>query len=216
MRRLRISRSRKEAAVKVKVGVGLVLVGTCLAWAPVANAQGTPSGERTLGQSSIEPAYDDMTGKLIYLLTPLGVSNPVKSNAKAAAPLYLIVYPTSAGAAVGPMNCQHAGGDNCPDHGPEIAGAAAFFQPSVYGDGVWGHDHLVDAPGGSEFNVAWEVHVLLFTNSDAANTHVTTEDEMDTLLESGDLVDTFIATTFNCSVVPAATYKRGTPVTPLD
>jgi hypothetical protein len=57
-----------------------MLLVACLAWAPGAYAQGTPSGERTLGQSSIEPAYDDMTGHLIYLLTPLGVSNPVKSN----------------------------------------------------------------------------------------------------------------------------------------
>lgn len=201
--------------MKIKVGGGFVLLAACLAWVPGAYAQGTPSGERILGQSSIEPAYDDMTGHLIYLLTPLGVSNPVTSNPKASAPLYLIVYPSSAGSTVGPMNCQHEGGDNCPDHGPRIAGAAAAFQPTVYSAGVWGHDHLVDAPGGSDFNVAWEVHVLLFTNSTAALTHVTTEEEMNTLLESGDLVDTFSPTTFNCSVVPAVTYNRGTPVTPV-
>jgi hypothetical protein len=203
--------------MKLNFGIALVIWIVCVWVAPHVNAAGTPSGERTLGQTTIEPAYDDMTGNLIYLLTPNHVANPVNSNPRASAPLYLIVYPNSSADSVGAMNCQHEGGDNCPDHGPEIAGAAMGINPNgVYTDGVWGHDHLVDAPGGSEFNVAWEVHVLLFTNSIAANTHVTTEDEMDALLASHDLIDTFVPTTFNCSVTSAATYNRATPVTPVD
>ena len=115
------------------------------------------------------------------------------------------------------MNCAHDGGDNCPDHGPGIAGAAAAIMPGVYSQGVWGHDHLVDAPGGSEFNIAWQVHLLLFTSTAAANTHITTEEEMDDAIERGDLVDAVPdVTVFNCNVVSSATYNRATPVTPVD
>jgi len=189
-------------------------LGAALTLAPRASAADIPSGEVQLGQSYIEPAYDDMTGNMIFLLTPLGVPSPSKANQHAVAPLYLIVYPMSAGGFVGTMNCNHAGGDNCPDHGPEIAGAAmALDQHGVYAGGVWGHDHLVDAPGGSEFNVAWQVHVLLFTSAAAANHHITTEEEMDAAMEAGDLVDAIPdVTVFNCNVVPEKVWDRGKPL----
>jgi len=203
--------------MKTRLAVVSAVMLLCTALAPRTYAQGLPTGEVQLGRSFIEPAYDDATGDMIFLLTPLGAPFPVKANHHAVSPLYLIVYPTSAGGFVGTMNCMHPGGDNCPDHGPEIAGAAAAIMPSVYGAGVWGHDHLVDAPGGSEFNVAWEVHLLLFTNSAAANTHITTEEEMDHALDAGDLIDAVPSVTiFNCSVVPARTFNRGTPVPPVD
>lgn len=73
------------------------------------------------------------------------------------------------------MNCAYEGMDNCPSHGPQIAGLAQTIMSSVYGGGVWGHDHIMAGPGGSEFNVAWQLVVLLFTNATAANTHITTE-----------------------------------------
>ena len=47
--------------------------------------------------------------------------------------------------------------------------------PAVYGSdptAVLGHDHVGDAPGGADFNVAWEVVEVLFTNSAAADTRV--------------------------------------------
>jgi hypothetical protein len=47
--------------------------------------------------------------------------------------------------------------------------------PGVYGDWVVGHDHLMAGPGsGGDFNVGWVPTLILFTNSAAANTHVTT------------------------------------------
>ena len=204
--------------MKTRLAVVSAVMLLCTALAPRAFAQGLPTGEVQLGRSFIEPAYDDMTGDMIFLLTPLGAPFPVNANHHAVSPLYLIVYPTSAGGFVGTMNCMHPGGDNCPDHGPEIAGAAAAIMPAgVYGAGVWGHDHLVDAPGGSEFNVAWQVHLLLFTNAAAANTHITTEEEMDAALDAGDLIDAVPdVTIFNCSVVSARTFNRGTPVPPVD
>jgi hypothetical protein len=132
--------------MKTRLAIAFAVMVLCTMVAPRAYAQDIPTGEVQLGKSFIEPAYDDMTGDMIFLLTPLGAPFPVNANHHAVSPLYLIVYPTSAGGFVGTMNCMHPGGDNCPDHGPEIAGAAAAIMPAVYGQGVWGHDHLVDAP----------------------------------------------------------------------
>ena len=81
-----------------------------------------PSGERQLGRTVIEPAYDDRNGNIIYLSTPIGAPFPSKSNPKAWSPLYLVEYPNSASAFAGTMNCAHQPADNCPDHGPGIAG----------------------------------------------------------------------------------------------
>jgi hypothetical protein len=176
-----------------------------------------PSGERQLGRTVIEPAYDDRNGDIIYLSTPIGAPFPSKSNPKAASPLYLVEYPNSASAFVGTMNCAHQPADNCADHGPGIAQFAASMFPSVYGppdgSGVWGHDHLVDGPGGSEFNVSWQVHLIFFTNEAASHTHVVTDAQVDALLASGDAVD-IPDVTFQCAVVGGATYRRATPLPP--
>ena len=83
------------------VRIGLVLaLAAVAAVAPVAgSAAAVPSGERVLGNASIEPAYDDYNGAFTYLLTPnrlapLGANNPInKVNNHAVAPLYLVVYP---------------------------------------------------------------------------------------------------------------------------
>lgn len=174
---------------------------------------GSPTGERLLGRTVIEPAYDDRTGTLVYLSTPIGAPFPSKANHHAVSPLYLVVYPDSAAESVGLMNCMHEGGDNCADHGPGVADAAASIMPSVYGGGVWGHDHLVDGPGGSDFNIAWQVVIVLFTNAEAANTHVTTDAQVEELVKSGDAI-LIPDVTFNCSVVSAATYARATPLPP--
>jgi len=205
--------------MKTRLAVVSAVMVLTVALAPRAYAQDIPSGEVQLGKSYIEPAYDDMTGNMIFLLTPLGAPFPSKANHHAVSPLYLIVYPTSAGPSVGTMNCNHAGGDNCPDHGPGIADAAMspLDKYGVYAGGVWGHDHLVDAPGGSEFNVAWQVHLMLFTNAAAANHHITTEEEMDTAIDNGDLVDVLPdVTVFNCNVVPQRVWDRGTPLPPVN
>jgi hypothetical protein len=176
-----------------------------------------PSGERLLGRTVLEPAYDDRNGSIIYLSTPIGAPFPSKSNPKAWSPLYLVEYPNSASASVGTMNCAHQPQDNCADHGPGIAQFAAQMFPGVYGpsdgSGVWGHDHLVDGPGGTEFNVSWQVHLIFFTNAAAAQTHVTTDAQVDALLDNGDAID-IPDVVFQCAVVSGATYEHATPLPP--
>jgi len=175
-----------------------------------------PSGERQLGQTIIEPGYDDRNGNLIYVMTPIHTPFPSKANHNAVSPLYLIVYPMSAAQAVGTMSCAYNNGanDNCPDHGKLFADMAQDTIPAVYGAGVWGHDHVMDGPGGSEFNVTWQIVVVLFTNSQAANTHITTEKQLDDAIDAGDVMTFDTPVIFHCNLVSAATYKRATPLGP--
>ncbi len=182
--------------------------------APMARADGSlPSGENMVGQSTVEPAYNDMNGNIIYLLTPINAPFPVVSNPTASAPLYLVVYP--AGSGVGTLNCMGVPG-NCPDHDGLIAGVATTIMPSVYGTNpslVPGHDHLVAAPGsGGDFNIAWHVWIILFTNAPAATQHITTLDGVTQVLTSGDAIKVDAGFAFMCAVVPAAVYNHGTPV----
>ncbi len=182
-----------------------------------------PTGENALGQSLIEPAYNDAAnGGLVYLLTP---SNPpIYSNSHNTAPLYVIMYPTSAASSIGTVNCQHQPMDNCPDHGPLVAAIAKGVlpgfpdpgEPAVYGGGVWGHDHILAAPAsGGDFNIDWLPIEVLFTNTAAATEHITTLAQLREAEADGDAREIPLPpATFHCSVVPAATYNSGTPVTP--
>jgi len=189
-----------------------------------AGASSLPSGERLVGGTAshggtvVEPVYDDMTGLIRYGSTPRGAPNPVNSNPVAAAPFYLPVYP--AGSTVGvTLNCQDVPAENCPDHGPAVAGLAQALEPGVYGGGVIGHDHLMAGPGShGDFNVAWVPTLVLFTNSAAANTHITTLAQLNAMIASGDVktvpldgTNGFPNLTFHCSVVSAAAYARGVP-----
>lgn len=204
--------------VVIGLAAALALGGRVTAARSVAVSD--PSGgERLLGQTVIEPAYDDGSGEVIYLMTPIGAPIPSKSNSNAVSPLYLVVYPNSAAPFVGPMNCAHQPNDDCPTHGPGTSIDSALAIPSVYGppdgSGVWGHDHLVDAPGGREFNVAWEVVVILFTSSVAARPHITTDAQIDAFVDSGRAIRIDTGFVFNCNVVSAATYRRATPLPPV-
>jgi len=176
---------------------------------PVA-ASGIPTGETQLGTSLIEPAYNDITGNIIYLLTPEKSPFPTHTSNSAVAPLWLVEYPT--GSTVGTLNCMGVPG-NCPDHDGAVAGAAAGIMPSVYGAGTIGHDHLVAPPGHQgDFNIAWEVVEVLFTNKAAANTHLTTLAAVNTAIASGNAISVDLGFAFHCSVVPASAYNAGTPV----
>lgn len=179
----------------------------------VVQSSSLPSGERLLGQSLIEPAYNDVTGTLTYLLTPIKSPFPTHTSSRAVAPLYLVEYPP--GTTVGTMNCMGVPG-NCPDHDAEVAAAATSIMPSVYGTDptlVPGHDHLVATPAsGGDFNVAWEVIEVLFTNAAAANTQLTTEAAIDAAVARGDAIEVDLGFAFHCSVVPARVYYNGTPV----
>ena len=193
-------------------------------WALPAAAASAPSGERLVGGTAanggtvVEPVYDDMTGQIRYVSTPRGAPNPVKSNPVASAPFYLPVYP--AGSTVGvTLNCQDVPAENCPDHGPAVAGLARALEPGVYGGGVIGHDHLMAGPGsGGDFNVAWVPTLVLFTTSAAAGTHITTLSQLNAMVRQGSVIEVrldgtngFPNLTFHCSVVSAAAYARGVP-----
>jgi hypothetical protein len=196
--------------VTVVVGAAVALSGTlALAYVDL------PSGERQLANSILEPAYDDTTGNIIFVKTPMG-PDPSNVDDTAVSPLYLVVYPNSAAPFVGTMNCAHLGGDNCPDHGPAISQLAAsqfaFYGPAD-GSGVWGHDHLVVGTGGAGFNVVREIHVVLFTTEAASHQHVVTADQVLQLLASGEARDTVIGR-IHASVVSAASYQKATPLVP--
>ncbi|MDE3024434.1 MAG: hypothetical protein KGI93_02570 [Acidobacteriota bacterium] len=195
------------------------LVGLVVASA--VSATSAPSGEVTYGNSSfdvntqtfvggggtIEPAYDDTTGTLVYLQTPNHAFVHPPADAKNVAPLYLVVYPAGS---IDPasLNCAHLPADNCPDHGNIVAGAAEAINATVYGRGVAGHDHLVGiASTGGDFNIVWEPVLVLF-NSTAAVHHITTLGD----LASSDVTEIPLpALDFHCSSVSAAAYDRGTP-----
>jgi hypothetical protein len=186
-------------ALSVAFGVSSVAAGSL------------PSGERINGQSSIEPVYNDATGTIAYVATPMHVANPVHANPRSWAPIYLPVYPV--GSTVdATLNCM--GVLNCPDHAGLVAGAAAQIMPSVYGGGVIGHDHLLAVPGGGgDFNIAWQPVLVLFTNKAAANEHITTLAQITAAVGRGDAIEIWTqGLTFHCSVVPAVVYWNGTPV----
>ncbi len=189
-----------------------------LAAAAVAGgAASTPSGERALGQSVSEPVYnDENAGQIGYILYPTHAPDPVKANQTAWAPFYLVVYPVGSTAASTYL-CMHTPVENCPTHGDAIAQFAQAMESQVYGVGVVGHDHLMDFPGGSQFNIAWEPIVVLFTPKGAAdgatNDHILTDAQISAAVASGNAVEFKLPSlTFTCAWVPAAVYNRGTPL----
>jgi hypothetical protein len=220
-----------SAATAVVLVAAFGLVG-----ALPASATGVPSGERMYGNATfdaasghfvggggaIEPAYDDTTGTLVYIQTPNGPHvhpanhiDPATSLPKNVAPIYLPMYPVGSGIDPASLNCAHVPADNCPDHGPEVAGAAMSIEPSVYGAGVIGHDHLLGiANSGGDFNVLWEPVLVLFTSVDASKTHITTLAQIKAA-EAADPPQAFEVpippATFHCSVVSAAAFNRATP-----
>jgi hypothetical protein len=196
----------------------LAAVALTLALAVPGHAESLPSGERVFGNVTIEPAYDAAhAGQLIYLLTPNKTPNPVNANPRSWAPIYLPIYPAGSTAAT-TFNCDHTPIDNCPDHGNLVADAAQQISAakgfgSVYAHGVLGHDHVADAPGGDDFNIAWEPVLVLFTSAAAANQHLLTDAAILNAAANGTVVLVPSPNlTFHCSVVSAATYNHGTPV----
>jgi hypothetical protein len=175
-----------------------------------ADASSIPSGERVVGQSVLEPVYnDEQAGTIGFVSTPMHA--PMHANPNSWAPFYAPVYPV--GSAVGTLLCQHVPVDNCADHGPQIAAAAASIEPSVYGSGVLGHDHLMDFPGGSDFNVAWEPILVLFTSKTASNEHLVTDAQISAAVARGDAIEIPVpALTFQCEAVSASVYALGTPL----
>ena len=178
------------------------------------------SGQFVGGGGTIEPAYDDTTGTLVYLQTPNGPKEPVNTAnhidpatglPKNVAPIYLPVYPVGSGIDPASLNCAHVPADNCPDHGPEIA--ANIAGDPVYAGGVLGHDHLVGiAKTGGDFNVLWEPVLVLFTSVDPHQTRITTLAQIKTAEAANLAFEVPLPQlTFHCSVVSAAAYDKATP-----
>jgi len=182
-------------------------------------ADSTPSGQRVLGQSVLEPVYnDENAGQIGYIKQPEDAPQPVLANPVAWAPFYLVVYPVGSTASTTYL-CMHLPVDNCPTHGPGIASLAQTIEPAVYAGGVVGHDHLMDFPGGPDFNIAWEPIVVLFTPKGAAdgatNEHVLTDAQISALVANGDAIKVPRPTrTFICASVPESVYDIATPAAP--
>jgi hypothetical protein len=197
--------------------VAITFVATVPPIPAVANP--LPTGAVQLGQGVAEPAYNALDGTLAYLLIPNKV--PEKANNRTVAPLYLVMYPTSVAGVIGTVSCQHQPMDNCPDHGPGLADLAMTTANDVYGDGVWGHDHLLVAPpapplSGGDFSVTWLPVVVLFTNPEAASNHITTLSQLNAALAAGDIETIALPPgTFHGNPVSEATYNQGTPVPPV-
>jgi hypothetical protein len=96
-------------------------------------------------------------------------------------------------------------------HGNGIAALAQARESGVYGAGVVGHDHLMDFPGGPDFNIAWEPIVVLFTNSAAAE-HILTDAQISAAVSSGNATEVPLpGRTFICASVPATVYNLAKP-----
>ncbi len=184
------------------------------------------SGQRVLGQSVIEPAVNDFNGTTVFLLTPShvpGVPFPSVSNPRAAAPMYLPVYPSTSTVDPStldcqPTNCDHVnvlpfpapgypnGGPTCVQYGFP-AGACAL---------LLGHDHLIGVPPTGDFNIAWNVILVVFTPKGladgASNQRVTTLAGIRQLEANGEAFEAPSGITFNCSLTPERTYLMGTPL----
>jgi hypothetical protein len=200
----------------------LAAAASFVLWAVAAvpsAADSIPSGTRTLAQNSLEPVYnDEQAGQIGYIMRPEHTAQPVNSNPTAWAPFYLVIYPVGSTAASTYL-CMHLPVDNCPSHGPGVAAFAQATYPTVYGAGVIGHDHLMDFPGGSDFNIAWEPMFVLFTPQGAAdgaiNEHVLTDAQIDALVANGDArVFPRPTRTFICASVPERLYDMATPDVP--
>jgi len=180
----------------------LLFGGLLLGLTSSSNAQITwYSGQRAYGQVTVEPAIDYVRGNEIFLHTPDNAPMPSHAAQRAHAPLYLVLYPTASTLAANTLNCQP---DNC-DH------VQTFAYP------LKGHDHLVGVPHTGDFNVAWAVVLIAFTEQGfadgAINNRILTLDQLNKALGVGDVVPIGPVTTFNCSITSAATYLLGTALT---
>lgn len=183
--------------------------------APVAS----PTGERKLGDATLETGYDGSTGNVIYTQ---GTTPPASAGKPTVAPLWLVVYPPGSTVTSGGthLNCEGVPG-NCPDHDALVAGVVTRAQPAVYGSdstAVPGHDHVYGASGvqAGFDNVTWEINVVAFTpkakTDGAINTHLTTEAEIQKAKEAGDVQTIDAHASIHASMVPDSTYAKGTPV----
>ena len=237
--------------VRIASVIGLLATFGGLANPVMSSASSTPSGQVMIGSTtltipsnggypyftggggSVEPAYNDANGSLLYLLTPTKTnvqlsSKIVQDSTDIAfpfphpvnvAPLFLPVYPTSSGIDPATLNCAHVPADNCPDHGPAVSDAVQFgIDPGIYGAGVIGHDHLIGvAATKGDWNIIWEPVLVLFAPTAAgaaaaASQHITTLQQLTDDLNAGLVFEVPLPTLdFHCGIVSASLYAHGTP-----
>src|SRR5215469_13971270 len=156
-------KQRTLAPLSLLAAAAASVVLPALAAVP-AGADSLPSGQRFLGQSVLQPVYnDEQAGEIGFIKQPLNVAQPVNANMAAWDPFYVVVYPVSSTVPkTTTLQCQHLPVDNCPTNGNAIATFAINKEPAVYGAGVAGRDHLMDFPGGPDFNANWEPIIVLF------------------------------------------------------
>jgi hypothetical protein len=176
----------------------------------------------------VESAYNTNNGTLVFLLTPAPKQKGAPDDnenaaAKSAgvAPLYIVVYPSSVSGVIGTVNCQHQPADNCPDHGPIFAGLAESTVPSVYGNGVWGHDHIGPFPATlksgepQHVNITWVPVAVMFTTLEAASNHITTIEQLRAAENAGQVKEVVLwDAAFDAFQTTMNFYLKGTPVTP--
>ncbi|HEX9121908.1 MAG TPA: hypothetical protein VF984_00885 [Actinomycetota bacterium] len=190
-------------------------LGLVAAASPAA-AAAVPSGERALGQATVEPFYNaEQAGQIGYLLAPSKAKGYKANQIHAWAPIYLPVYPVGSTAAPDGLICTHTPVENCPTHGDAVAAAAMALEPGVYGGGVLGHDHVMDFPGGDDFHIAWEPILVLFTDSTLVDTHLLTDAQIEDAVDSGHArLVPVPQLTFVCAVVSQSVYDQATPLVP--
>jgi hypothetical protein len=211
-------RGRRTERTLARLSLLVAAAAVVLPAVPAA-ADSSPSGQRFLGQSVLEPVYnDEQAGEIGYINQPLNAPQPLNSNPSVWDPFYVVVYPvTSTVPATTTLQCQHLPApDNCPTNGQAVAAFAVKNEPAVYGAGVAGRDHLMDFPGGPQFNPNWEPIIVLFTpqalTDGAINKHVLTDAQINELVLSGDVMEfPNPARAFICALVPATVYNMATP-----
>lgn len=194
---------RKTKTLGLLLGA-LVTIGMATYGADTPSSTPWYSGQRAFGQSTVEPAIDLATGNEIFLLTPNNTPLPVKAAQRAHAPLFLVLYPPSSSIDANSLNCQPV---NC-NHVQTFAGYP--------GQALKGHDHLVGVPHTGDFNVAWDVILVAFTEQGfgdgAINTRILTLDQLNAAVAAGDAVKIGPVVNFHCSITSITTYVHATPL----
>jgi hypothetical protein len=79
-----------------------------------------------------------------------------------------------------------------------------------------GHDHLVGVPHTGDFNVAWNVVLMVFTPkgiaAGASNHRALSLIDVANLVTNGNAFEVSTPIIFNCSIVSSTVYYNGTPL----
>ena len=212
----------KAGTLVAALGALAILVAAPGASARVAAGSEPNWGERIAQKQVLIPFYDWDTGKVIIGSTPVSCQyvNTCAPHAskgipkQQVQPFYLVVYPMQEKGKI-PVQCVHEPADNCPDHGPLIAAGAKQLNPAVYGNGVWGHNHIGAGPESAEYRVIASPILVLFKTRAAATHLITTRKQIMSAVHSGQAY-LYPAPQYEFInyVVAASLYAEGKPVTP--